>query len=391
MPGTRQPATSPGPPLTASRPREESATKSAAAEESAAKSAAAEEDAESATAEATAEEAATEKATTVEAAAKSAATEEADATEESATEEAAKSAAAEVSAAAEAVAEEAPVAEEAVAEEAAKEVEKPAKTVSNTPDTTGDDGWNVSAKEFPKEKPAPAGEPDWIASNSRKKTERKGEVTPTKVSNKYGLLDDVETNVMAEIDEDEDEKKAKEKGAESGKESTGAPVDKTTTVEKTTTGSVSGFGWFSWPKFCWRDMLCTVFVCLIAVGASGGAFAYFSHGSDSLLPSIAVPDATALPTECGPSTSRRQWSASGRGWWRRSIRGSASTPGRTARGSWHGSSATWRPAPCLSRVLPSPWAPNPKAPPSSGLSNLWCPSCVGPQRCRQAIPRARPS
>ena len=44
-------------------------------------------------------------------------------------------------------------------------------------------------------------------------------------------------------------------------------------------------------------MLCTVFVCLIAVGASGGAFAYFSHGSDSLLPSIAVPDATALPTE----------------------------------------------------------------------------------------------
>ena len=36
----------------------------------------------------------------------------------------------------EAVAEEAPVAEEAVAEEAAKEVEKPAKTVSNTPDPT---------------------------------------------------------------------------------------------------------------------------------------------------------------------------------------------------------------------------------------------------------------
>ena len=55
--------------------------------------------------------------------------------EEVATEEAAaKSAAAEVSAAAEAVAEEAPVAEEAVAEEAAKEVEKPAKTVSNAPD-----------------------------------------------------------------------------------------------------------------------------------------------------------------------------------------------------------------------------------------------------------------
>ena len=43
-------------------------------------------------------------------------------------------------------------------------------------------------------------------------------------------------------------------------------------------------------------MLFTVFICLIA---SGGAFAYFSHGSDSLLPSIVVPDATALPTETG--------------------------------------------------------------------------------------------
>ena len=47
-------------------------------------------------------------------------------------------------------------------------------------------------------------------------------------------------------------------------------------------------------------MLCTVFICLIAVSASGGAFAYFSHGSDSLLLSIAVPDATALPAERGP-------------------------------------------------------------------------------------------
>jgi len=35
------------------------------------------------------------------------------------------------------------------------------------------------------------------------------------------------------------------------------------------------------------------------VSAGGGAFAYFSHGSDSHLPSI-VPDATALPTERGP-------------------------------------------------------------------------------------------
>ena len=38
-------------------------------------------------------------------------------------------------------------------------------------------------------------------------------VKSTKVSNKYDLLDDVETNVKAEIDEDEDEKK-KEKGKE---------------------------------------------------------------------------------------------------------------------------------------------------------------------------------
>ena len=70
-----------------------------------------------------------------EAATQEAASEEAVVAEESATEEATiKPAAAEVSAAAEAVAEEAPVAEEVVAEEAAKEVEKPAKTVSNTPD-----------------------------------------------------------------------------------------------------------------------------------------------------------------------------------------------------------------------------------------------------------------
>ena len=39
-------------------------------------------------------------------------------------------------------------------------------------------------------------------------------VKSTKVSNKYDLLEDVETNVKAEIDEDEDEKTGKEKGAE---------------------------------------------------------------------------------------------------------------------------------------------------------------------------------
>mmetsp|Transcript_6008 Transcript_6008/g.18025 ORF Transcript_6008/g.18025 Transcript_6008/m.18025 type:complete len:998 (-) Transcript_6008:329-3322(-) len=72
-----------------------------------------------------------------EAATDEAASEEAVVAEESATEEATiKSATAEVSASQEAPVAEAPVAEEAVAEEAAKEVEKPAKTVSNTPDPT---------------------------------------------------------------------------------------------------------------------------------------------------------------------------------------------------------------------------------------------------------------
>ena len=61
---------------------------------------------------------------------------------------------------------------------------------------------------------------DWTTpSNPRRNNGRTGEVKSTKVSNKYDLLDDVETNVKAETDEDENEKKAKEKGA-SGKEST---------------------------------------------------------------------------------------------------------------------------------------------------------------------------
>ena len=73
-------------------------------------------------------------------------------------------------------------------------------------------------------------------------------------------------------------------------------VDPKTTTTATPKGSVSASGWLSWPKLCWHNALCAVFICLIA-GACGGAFAYFSHGSDSLLPSIVVPDATALPTE----------------------------------------------------------------------------------------------
>jgi len=80
--------------------------------------------------------------------------------------------------------------------------------------------------------------------------------------------------------------------------------DPKTVNPKTTTASTpegSATGWFSWPKFCWHNVLCTVFICLIAASAGGGAFAYFSHGSDILLPSsVVVPDATALPTERGP-------------------------------------------------------------------------------------------
>ena len=77
----------------------------------------------------------------------------------------------------------------------------------------------------------------------------------------------------------------------------GATANPKTTTTATPKGSVSASGWLSWPKLCWHNALCAVFICLIAVSAGGGAFAYFSHGSDSLLPSIVVPDATALPTE----------------------------------------------------------------------------------------------
>ena len=79
-----------------------------------------------------------------------------------------------------------------------------------------------------------------------------------------------------------------------------ATVKPKTVNPKTATpeGSVSAFGWLSWPTLCWHNVLCTVFICLTAASASGGACAYLSHGSDGLLPSsIALPDATALPTE----------------------------------------------------------------------------------------------
>ena len=71
----------------------------------------------------------------------------------------------------------------------------------------------------------------------------------------------------------------------------GATVDPKTTTASTPEGSATG--WFSWPKFCWHNVLCTVFICLIAASAGGGAFAYLPS-------SVVVPDATALPTERGP-------------------------------------------------------------------------------------------
>merc|ERR1719424_1146491 len=66
---------------------------------------------------------------------------------------------------------------------------------------------------------------------------------------------------------------------------------KKTTTTSTPKGSVSASGWLSWPKLCWTNVLCIICTCLIA--ASGGAFAYFSHVSDGLLPSVVVPVSAA--------------------------------------------------------------------------------------------------
>ena len=68
-------------------------------------------------------------------------------------------------------------------------------------------------------------------------------------------------------------------------------VDPKTTTTATPKGSVSASGWLSRPKLCWPYVLCIICTCLIA--ASGGAFAYFSHGSDGLLPSVVVPVSAA--------------------------------------------------------------------------------------------------
>ncbi|EOD36757.1 hypothetical protein EMIHUDRAFT_200958 [Emiliania huxleyi CCMP1516] len=68
-------------------------------------------------------------------------------------------------------------------------------------------------------------------------------------------------------------------------------VDPKTTTTATPKGSVSASGWLSWPKLCWPKVLCIICTCLIAT--SGGAFAYFSHGSDALLPSVVAPVSAA--------------------------------------------------------------------------------------------------
>ena len=68
-------------------------------------------------------------------------------------------------------------------------------------------------------------------------------------------------------------------------------VDPKTTTTATPKGSASASGWLSWPKLCWPKVRCIICTCLIA--ASGGAFAYFSHVSDALLPSVVAPSSAA--------------------------------------------------------------------------------------------------
>ncbi|EOD21658.1 membrane attack complex/perforin domain-containing protein [Emiliania huxleyi CCMP1516] len=198
------------------------------------------------------------------------------------------------------------------------------------PATKGDADWNDSTKEFPEETAAPAGIDEWKTPSPLRKIERKGEPNlidrskkTTKNLTPIGRVDsngfaallgtDLDEEDLADVGSgnafDDEEDLA---GVGSGDASVGdAPPTSTTNSgatanPKTNTittqkGSVSAFGWLSWPKLCWHNVLCTVFICLIAASASGVAFAYFSHvGSDSLLPSIVVPDATALPTERGP-------------------------------------------------------------------------------------------
>jgi len=132
------------------------------------------------------------------------------------------------------------------------------------------------------ENPAPAGDADWIVSTSRNKTERKGEVKSTSVSNKYDLIDNVET---------------KEKGKESGKQpSIGSVSPESVSPEPASTrlafGSGSGFG-----KFCSSKLLCIFFTSVGVLGLGCSAFALSSVSSGAvseLLDSVFVHDAAAL-------------------------------------------------------------------------------------------------
>jgi len=131
------------------------------------------------------------------------------------------------------------------------------------------------------ENPAPAGDADWIVSTSRNKTERKGEVKSTSVSNKYDLIDNVET---------------KEKGKESGKQpSIGSVSPESVSPEPASTrlafGSGSGFG-----KFCSSKLLCIFFTSVVVLGLGCSAFALSSKSSGGVSEHyVFVPDATAVP------------------------------------------------------------------------------------------------
>eukprot|EP00315_Gephyrocapsa_oceanica_P014142 CAMPEP_0185353632 /NCGR_PEP_ID=MMETSP1364-20130426/4674_1 /TAXON_ID=38817 /ORGANISM="Gephyrocapsa oceanica, Strain RCC1303" /LENGTH=504 /DNA_ID=CAMNT_0027953263 /DNA_START=40 /DNA_END=1552 /DNA_ORIENTATION=+ len=158
-----------------------------------------------------------------------------------------------------------------------------------------------SIKELPEETPAPADIFEWTTpSKSRRNNERKGASAPIDCSNGYGALLGTGGNEGIGTDTGKapskgatfKPKKVKPKTPKTATPKTANPKMTTTATPK---GSVSASGWFSWPKLCWHNVLCTVFVCLIAASATGG-YAYFSHGSDGLLPSIGVPDTTALPT-----------------------------------------------------------------------------------------------
>jgi len=103
----------------------------------------------------------------------------------------------------------------------------------------------------------------------------------------------------------------------------GTTANPKTTTNATPKGSVSAFGWLSWPKLCWHNVLCTVFICLIAASASGGAFSgSFVLAMRSLSPLVPLSFAHAVTAsqwgiilDCGSSGTRaRVFSWPEKGW-----------------------------------------------------------------------------